>query len=172
MILSGLPINKIRNQDMQKRKLINRSILICFFLFCSSSVLLSQTTKTDSELSAGEIQNARKILEDIDKQFSKDYLKGDSVALASFYAKDGQFGSLKGKDILSAWGRSVRSSIKNNTRHLIFTILAVTGDSEFLVELGTFEFKDDNNNIKDSGKYLVVWKKENGEWKIYRDIGL
>ena len=152
--------------------MINRSILICFFLLCSNSVLLSQITKTDSELSAREIQKAREILENIDKQFSKDYLNGDSLALASYYAKDGQFGSLKGKDILSAWGRSVRSSIKNNTRHLIFTTVAVTGDSEFLVELGTFEVKDDNNNIKNSGKYLVVWKKENAQWKIYRDIGL
>ena len=157
---------------MQKKHMINRSILICFFLLCSNSVLLSQITKTDSELSAREIQKAREILENIDKQFSKDYLNGDSLALASYYAKDGQFGSLKGKDILSAWGRSVRSSIKNNTRHLIFTTVAVTGDSEFLVELGTFEVKDDNNNIKNSGKYLVVWKKENAQWKIYRDIGL
>ena len=157
---------------MQKKHVINRSILICFFLLCSNSVILSQTTKTDSELSAREIQKAREILENIDKQFSKDYLNGDSLALASYYAKDGQFGSLKGKDILSAWGRSVRSSIKNNTRHLIFTTVAVTGDSEFLVELGTFEVKDDNNNIKNSGKYLVVWKKENAQWKIYRDIGL
>ena len=157
---------------MQKKHVINRSILICFFLLCSNSVLLSQITKTDSELSAREIQKAREILENIDKQFSKDYLNGDSLALASYYAKDGQFGSLKGKDILSAWGRSVRSSIKNNTRHLIFTTVAVTGDSEFLVELGTFEVKDDNNNIKNSGKYLVVWKKENAQWKIYRDIGL
>lgn len=157
---------------MQKKHVINRSILICFFLLCGNSVLLSQITKTDSELSSREIQKARKILENIDKRFSKDYLTGDSLALASYYAKDGQFGSLKGKDILSAWGRSVRSSIKNNTRHLIFTTVAVTGDSEFLVELGTFKVKDDNNNIKSSGKYLVVWKKENAQWKIYRDIGL
>ena len=157
---------------MQKQNLITISSLIFFFLFISSSAVLSQITKTDSQLSAGEIQKARSVIENIGKQFSEDYLKGDSVALASYYAKDGQLGSLKGKDILSYWGRSVRYSIKNNKRHLIFKTVAVTGDSEFLVELGTFEFKDDNNNLKDSGKYLVVWKKENGEWKIYRDIGL
>jgi ketosteroid isomerase-like protein len=157
---------------MQKRNLITRSSLILFFLLFSSSAVLSQTTKTDSELSAGEIQKARSVIENIGKQFSEDYLNGDSLALASYYAKDAQFGSLKGKDILSYWGRSVRNSIKNNKRHLIFTTVAVTGDHEFLVELGTFEIKDDNNNLKNRGKYLVVWKKENGEWKIYRDIGL
>ncbi len=157
---------------MQKTHIINRFFLTGIFLICCNSVLFAQATKPDSELSASEIQKARTIIEKIDKQFSEDYLNGDSLALASYYAKDGQFGSVKGKDILSAWGKSVRNSIENNTRHLIFTTVAVTGDSEFVVELGTYEFKDDNNNLKHSGKYLVVWKRGNGEWKIYRDWGL
>ena len=157
---------------MKKLYIIIRDVLICFFLLSCNSVLFSQTTKTDSELSVSEIQKARTIIEKISEQFSEDYLKGDSLALASYYSKDGQFGSAKGKDILSAWGKSVRNSIEDNTRHLIFTTVAVTGDSEFVVELGIFELKDNNNNLKHSGKYLVVWKKENDEWKIYRDWGL
>ena len=111
------------------------------------------------------MQKARTIIESIDKQFSKDYLNGDSVALAAHYAKDGQFGSLIGEEILSYWGRSIRNSIKNNTRNLIFTTTALTGDSEFLVELGIYEIKEDKNNFKGKDKYVVVWKQENGEWK-------
>jgi ketosteroid isomerase-like protein len=41
-----------------------------------------------------------------------------------------------------------------------------------LIELGTVETMDMDNNLKSTGKYLVVWKQEDGEWKIYRDIGM
>ena len=157
---------------MQKPNLFIGLILISFCVFSCDSFLIAQTIKADSELSSAEIQKARKIIESIDKQFSKDYLNGDSLALAAHYATDGQIGSLTGKDILSYWGRSIRNSIKNNTRNLIFTTTALTGDSEFLVELGIYEIKDDKDNLINKGKYVVVWKQENGEWKIYHDIGL
>jgi ketosteroid isomerase-like protein len=66
----------------------------------------------------------------------------------------------------------IRNPIKNNTRNLTFKIISLSGDHEFLVELGIFESKDDNGSLKNKGKYLVVWRKEKGEWKIYRDFGL
>ncbi len=66
----------------------------------------------------------------------------------------------------------VRNSIKDNTRTLLFTTTAFTGDSVYMVELGIYEERDDNNNMKNKGRYLVVWKQEDGELKIYRDIGL
>ena len=125
-----------------------------------------------SESNQIEIEKARNIIEILDKQFSEDFYNGDSIALANYYSSDAKFGSLKGKDILSAWGRSIRSSIKNNTRNLQFTTTAFTGDADYMVELGIYEEKDDNNNLKNKGNYLVVWKQEKGEWKIYRDIGL
>lgn len=157
---------------MQNPHIIIRSILIIIFIFSCNSIITAQTTKSDSALSAIEIQKARTIIEKIDNQFSKDYLNGDSLAVAAHYATNGEFGSLKGNDILSYWGKSIRNSIKNNTRNLVFTTTTLTGDSEFLVELGIYQIKDDDNNVKANGKYVVVWKNENGEWKIYRDIGL
>ena len=131
-----------------------------------------QNTDIKSELGKVDLQKVRATIEALDKQFSKDFYNGDSVALANYYSSDAKFGSLKGREILSAWGRSIRNSIKNNTRNLQFTTTAFTGDADYMVELGIYEEKDDNNNLKNKGNYLVVWKQEKGEWKIYRDIGL
>jgi ketosteroid isomerase-like protein len=88
------------------------------------------------------------------------------------YAKNAEFESLKGKEILEAWGKQIRNSIASDTRTLVFTTTSLSADSEFLVELGTYEIKDSKGNTKQSGKYLVVWKQENGDWKLYRDMGL
>lgn len=131
-----------------------------------------QNNNTDSLSGRIDIAKARTKIEGIDKQFSRDFYNGDSVALANYYSSDAKLGSLQGKDILAFWGRTIRNSIKDSTRNLLFTTTAFTGDSDYVVELGIFEERDDKNNLKNSGKYLVVWKQENGQWKIYRDIGL
>ena len=31
--------------------------------------------------------------------------------------------------------------------------------------------KDGAKSLLDRGKYVVVWKKRDGEWKLYCDIG-
>ncbi len=131
-----------------------------------------QNNNTDSLSGRIDIAKARTKIEGIDKQFSRDFYNGDSVALANYYSSDAKLGSLQGKDILAFWGRTIRNSIKDSTRNLLFTTTAFTGDSDYVLELGIFEERDDKNNLKNSGKYLVVWKQENGEWKIYRDIVL
>ena len=146
------------------------TLIIAFVLLLGCRQQQNTGTRPVSE--AVDLQKIRSIIEDLDKQFSKDFYNGDSVALANYYSSDAKFGSLKGKEILSAWGRMIRNSIKDNTRNLLFTTTAFTGDSVYMVELGIYEERDDKNNLKNKGRYLVVWKQENGEWKIYRDIGL
>ena len=131
-----------------------------------------QNTNINSVFEANNIEKTRIVIEDIEKQFSKDFYNGDSLALAGYYSSDAKLGSLKGKEILSFWGRAIRNSVIDSTRNLLFTTTAFTGDPDFMVELGVYEERDDKNNLKNKGKYLVVWKQENGEWKIYRDIGL
>ena len=131
-----------------------------------------QNADTKSKSEKIDLNKVRSTIEALDRQFSKDFYNGDSIALANYYSSDAKFGSLKGKEILSAWGRMVRNSIKENTRNLLFTTTAFTGDSDYMVELGTYEERNDNNELRNSGKYLVVWKQENDQWKIYRDMGL
>lgn len=119
-----------------------------------------------------DLQKVKIIIDSLDKQFSQHYFNGDSNALYNMYSKDAKLGSLKGNEILLSLGKQVRNSIKNDTRNILFKTTSLFIDSEFLVELGTYEMKDSKDNIKINGKYLVVWKQEDGHWKLYRDIGL
>ncbi len=41
-----------------------------------------------------------------------------------------------------------------------------------LIETGIIEGRSDAGVLKYSGKYLVVWKKEDGVWKLFRDVVL
>ena len=119
-----------------------------------------------------DAEKERRGIERRDAEFSKYILEGDSVALANMYTKDAQFGTLKGDEIPPALGRWVRNSIKNDSRHVIFKTNTLTADGELLIETSTGEIKSDRGEIKSTFRYLVVWKKEDGVWKLYRDIGL
>ena len=43
-------------------------------------------------------------------------------------------------------------------------------DGKLGVEVGKFTIMDSTGKTVDQGKYVVVWKKEGGSWKLYRDI--
>jgi Domain of unknown function (DUF4440) len=153
---------------MQKSYTMKKQTLTGLCLLFAFSTTFGQTSK---EVPI-DLKKASVIIDSLDKQFSKYYFNGDSIALYAMYAKGATYGSLKGNEILLSLGKQVRNSIKNDSRNLLFTTTSLSSDSEFLVELGTYEVKDNNDNVKGKGKYLVVWKQEDGNWKLYRDIGL
>ncbi len=147
---------------------MKKQILQYLFIFFSISIVLGQAAEQEKI----DLNKASVIVDSLDKQFSKLFFEGDSIALYNMYAKGAYFGTSKGKDILSSWGRQIRYSIENDMPNLLFTTTSLTTDNEFLFEIGKYEMKDSKGNLKGEGKYLLVWKQEDGKWKIYRDMGL
>jgi ketosteroid isomerase-like protein len=134
----------------------------------------------DTEESPGEKQEnsgldkqwAKLFIDSINTRFSEQIAAGDSTALASHYWPDAELlldnsEPVKGNDIVNAWGYAIRAGIKE----MNFITTDITGSSKFIIETGSYEMKDANKALIDKGKYVVVWEKRNGEWKLYRDIG-
>lgn len=152
---------------MKKNFSITRHVLAVTFIFCCIKSIAQSP-----EQPVVDLQKAKTIVNGIIKQFAGYYLQGDSVALAAMYTKDAQLGTIKSKDIPAAIGRMIRNSIKENSRHVTYTSTSISVDGEFIVELGFAEIKDDQGNQKGKFRYIVVYKQEDGVWKLYRDIGL
>ncbi len=162
---------------MQKTYLIISTILINSWLFSCNSVNKDQTVESKPIYPSFDIQKARLYIDSVTRKFSEEFRNADSVSLASYYTADAEMlfanhDPIKGKEILSAWGSTIRNGIKNAARNIKFTTTDLTGDDEFLIETGTYEMKDEQDNVKDKGKYVVIWKNEKGQWKLYRDIGI
>lgn len=148
-----------------KSKHLTKSLLNVFlFLVFSNSLLHAQNTF--------DILKERSVIESLDALYSKYLLEGDSVAIAAMYAKDGMMGCAKGPEILSSIGSWIQSGIKNDSRHVTFETTMLSADGDLLIESGTGEGRSDSGELKYTFRYLVVWKQEDGIWKIYRDIGL
>lgn len=146
---------------MYKLYLMLKSTLLCLSLVFTFSIAYGQ----NSTPATIDLQKARIIIDSLDKLFAQHFFNGDYISLYNMYAKGASLGN-------KSWGNQIRNSIKNDTRSIIYTTTSLSTDSVFLVELGTYEFRDSKGNPKYKGKYLVVWKQEDGNWKLYRDMSL
>ncbi len=104
-------------------------------------------------------------------KFSEDFRKGDTIALASYYSSDAYvmppgMEALTKKDVASMWGFVLRMGIKD----MKLKVNEVLGNDDLLVEIGTYEMYAENNQLAEKGKYISILKKENGTWKVHRDI--
>ena len=158
---------------MKLLRIASLSFWVAVLILSGSSCNNTGKSGTGQKESFIDVTKARPEIEAVNKQFSEDFKNKDSVALANHYASDGMLGSVRGKDkLVSTWHRMIQNALKNGTPDFLFTTSSLASDDEYVVELGKYRFVDQDGNIKDHGKYVVVWKKEGGEWKIYRDNGL
>ncbi|MCH6548145.1 MAG: DUF4440 domain-containing protein, partial [Gemmatimonadetes bacterium] len=101
---------------------------------------------------------------------------GDTLAIANLYAEDGYFMPPNGPRvdgrgaIRSAWAGMFQMPNLSLTFTPTDIVIADAGDMAY--DIGTYNLGLDgpDGRIEDNGKYLVVWQKVNGEWKIMADI--
>ena len=151
--------------------------LVALLFLCSACnndgarVASGPDASADSTAQAFDMSTARKTIEDYNRQFADQFSKGDSASMAASYASDAlvmpsNSEAVKKDAIAGFWGSAHRMGIKN----IKLNITDLTGNAELLSETGEYELLGDDNKSIDEGKYVVVWKPENGTWKIYRDI--
>ncbi len=105
------------------------------------------------------------------QKFMDAFQKG-ATAMGSLYTSDATLlppGSevVQGNAAISTfWKGGYDAGIK---RVKLETVEAEQGGNQ-LVETGRYTLYGANDAQIDMGKYIVVWKKENGDWKLHRDI--
>ena len=67
--------------------------------------------------------------------------------------------------IASTVGMFMRMNIKRQAK-----TIDVWGNGDLLVEEGTASLLDQKGVELDHAKYLVIWKMEDGQWKLFRDM--
>jgi ketosteroid isomerase-like protein len=107
--------------------------------------------------------------------FSDHVMAGEAALIAAAYTEDGKLFSnrkdiIEGRDAIEKYwtpGEGYRTS-----HHKITPVeITVTGDQAY--DYGYYEGttkRADDSEVRWKGKYVIVWKKVEGEWKIYLDI--
>ncbi len=107
-----------------------------------------------------------------EKVFVAAYNRGDAQALAALYTKDGHVMPPNAKVVSGpkALERLFQSFWEAGDAVIKLKTVEADGSGSVGYEVGEYALSGKTGKVTDQGKYIVVWKKVNGRWKLYRDI--
>lgn len=114
----------------------------------------------------------KKEIEAANSEFMDLVSKGDSVGLANYYAVDAK---LMGPNEPAITGRKdiqagMAGIINSGVAKADLKAIDVWGARDVVAEEGELTLFDKAGTQLDKGKYIVLWKKEDGKWKLFRDL--
>ena len=113
-----------------------------------------------------------KIIRTLAEDFASVFARGDAAGVADFYTDDGMllpagFDFVQGKrDIAAFWQGAMDMGIKNAK----IDTVEIEQHGATAIEVGTYTLSDADDHVMDHGKGVVIWKYEEGRWKMHRDI--
>lgn len=107
-----------------------------------------------------------------DDAFEQQFNQGNAAGVADLYTSEavlmppgGDF--VTGKTaIRDFWQGAMNMGIKEAK----LTIEEVELQGDTAIEVGRYQLKGAGDAVLDEGKFLVVWKQEESQWKLHRDI--
>lgn len=149
-------------------------VVILFFIFssCGDKTEKSAGSETTSTEKTFDLAAAHKQIDDGNQALSDLLKKGDSTGFANMYCADAKVmgpegPAIVGRDaIKSAIGGMYRSGLTG----LSLKPVDIWGSEALIGEEGTYVFSLSDGKEIDHGKYIVLWKMEDGKWKLFRDI--
>ena len=97
---------------------------------------------------------------------------GDAAAYAALYTTDSCF-MLPGADFLrgrEAIAGAIAQMIAGGVKGLELATVEVDAFGDTAVEVGTYHILAAGGATADKGKYVAIWKNQDGGWRLHRDI--
>ena len=149
-------------------KLTFKSILLLTFLIASISITSckQKAIENNSETNQIDLATLEKEIELRLREYENLLENGDSIALGDMYMVDAEIipSTIGRENIIKSFGRMIRDSVTGS-----FKTTDLWGNDDLLVEEGTGVWYQGKGLVVGRGKYLLVWKKDEGKWKILRD---
>lgn len=123
-------------------------------------------------IAGAQSANVRKDIEAANQKFVAAFQKGDTAALAASYTADGEAfppngDVVRGREaIQKMWQSVIDAGIASAT----LTTRDVEAAGNIAVESGRYELFGKDGASVDQGKYIVIWKRQQGQWLLHRDI--
>jgi ketosteroid isomerase-like protein len=146
---------------MRTIQFILAGTLVCTLASCSN--------QAEEPVSAFNLEEAKAMIAETNQKFMEAVDNGDSAMAATLYHSNAiimpdNAEQVSGSDAILAF----LGMMDNIGLKLVST--SVWGNEDVVVEEGVYEVTDTSGNSLDHGKYIVLWKEQDGQWKLYRDI--
>lgn len=156
---------------MTKTSLFASSLLMGFSILSScNNADTSKTTEKENKPNF-DLTVAKKEIEDSNRNFMDLVAKGDTIGLANSYTTDAKFMNAGSP---AAVGRAniqhaMSGMVKSGITKVDLRTKEVFGTEDLMAEEGELTLYVKDKAVSEE-KYIVLWKKEDGRWKLFRDI--
>ena len=135
------------------------------FVVLFSILIFSSNTGFCQKNVTGEIQG-------INQKFMNAYKAGDFKTISSLYAVDAKLlppnsAPISGAETITKVWEGIKSMGVNEIE---FKTISAESEGNIAIEEGEYKLFAPDHSIIDNGKYCVIWKMKNNEWKVYKDI--
>ena len=139
-------------------------VILLVSMGTGGNVLRAQTAASDSAA-----------IHEVGRQFSAAFMRGDAGAMAALYTSDAVIFPersewITGREAIARY--FTPKSGRRVTRHLL-TPAHIVVDGNHASDYGTFEIAGEHEGTAWGpfrGKYVAVWRRENGRWRLQLDI--
>ena len=107
----------------------------------------------------------------VNAQIGDAFKRGDATALANFYTSEAQLlpansDVVRGTAAIRTFWQSALTGLTGASLETV----EVEEHGDTAIEIGRYRLLAAGDVVADQGKYIVVWKNDNGAWKLHRDI--
>ena len=122
-----------------------------------------------------DLEQIRQTLSEKNAKFREAFRQEDAGAVAALYTEDAVLlppnsDTLRGREVIKAfWSAVMQMGVKD----VLLTTVDLMGMVEFVCEIGKYKLTiqpEGQDVMEDFGKYLVIWKQAEGDWKLHIDI--
>jgi ketosteroid isomerase-like protein len=140
-----------------------------FALICSLAIM----TFSSQVRALADDQTLRKEIESAEKKWMEYWNTRNIDALANLYLVDAERfvpekGIVKGRDAIRKHLQGSRKESGDNSEKVV--TLDVYGQGDIATETGTWRDQTPEGELTEEGTYIMVWQKQEGDWKVRREI--
>ncbi|MBL7703663.1 MAG: nuclear transport factor 2 family protein [Ferruginibacter sp.] len=145
-------------------KYLSLLIVVCLLFSCAD--------KEKADKAAFDLAAVKNHIMEMNKTYSDRFMKNDTAFYNERYCKDAEVYSpgmpaVKGRDSIISF---FYQNGTNKEARIELPAGNIYGNEELVVEEGTYNFPDGKGGSFDKGKFIALWKQEDGKWKLYREI--
>lgn len=138
-----------------------------------SALLLCMSCSTDPGV---DVKTEEVVIRELHGEWVATFAGKDIEEAMKFFSDDAVLmpahaPAIVGKEAIQAWFESWLPN-PDVTSTFAPDVIEVAASGDFAYDRGTYQFtmQTADGLVRDSGKYVIVWKKIDGEWKTILDI--
>jgi uncharacterized protein (TIGR02246 family) len=142
-------------------------ILTGMSAFFAIVILLSGCTTMKSSH-----EDVRASIEANNKQWVAALNRADAAGIAALYTSNAQLLPANGNVVTGkqAIEKYWQGAIDSGFKALTLTSVETDACGDTAYEVGKYTVPGEGGKVLDAGDYIVIWKRENGQWRLHRDI--